>query len=67
MKKIKQTSRAILFEEFDVEKKSLYDLLSMGDPLSDDFEEDIQTKLVVNNFEDFIKSLHLRFMKFVLV
>lgn len=54
--KIKQTSRAILFEEFDVEKKSLYDLLSMEDPLSDDFEEDIQTKLVVNNFEDFIKK-----------
>lgn len=56
--KIKQTSRAILFEEFDVEKKSLYDLLDddNSNPLTEMFEDDVENRLVVHNFDEFIKK-----------
>lgn len=56
-KKVNQTCKSVIFEEFNKEVPSFYDLLSIADdPTTEAFDDDLKNRLVVHNYDEFLKK-----------
>lgn len=53
---IGQTSKTILFEEFNSEKLDLATLLANNDPLKDAFQTEVENNLEVHSFKEFLEK-----------
>lgn len=56
LNKIKQTSKTILFEEFDVTSKSMLEFVNYHKENSNELAQKIQKDLTVNTFKEFVEK-----------